>query len=390
MFLILPSPVTVRLSVTSTVPPAESRIRFPEEVSISVTPLTPNWMFLILPFPITIRLSSTSTVPPAESRIRFPVKVSISVLFDTVLAILTFLILANPEITTSSLISTVPAKESKIKFPVIVSIVLLLSTAILTCSNFAPSKPVTSPFTSRVPDIVTLSLISTVPASESIIRFPTEVSIVLSSETPILIFLDIAAPSACISAAKVVPPVINKLSSTLTVPPAESRIRFPVVVSISLFPPIPILILSIIAPPVPVNRPPLTIVKLSSTSTVPPAESRIRFPVEVSIVLSDAMPILTLSIVAPPSASRRPVKVLIPVTLRFLPTIRSFEIATPPLTIRAADDNENASVVSSIVTIFPNLVEPSTLKSCLILTELLNVTGPFSLTSPLNVTGPSN
>ena len=303
-------------------------------------------------------------------------------------AILTFLILAKPETTRSSLTSTVPEKESKIKLPVIVSIVLLLSTAILTCLNFAPAKPVTRPFASKVPEIVTLSLICTVPARESRIKFPVTVSIVLSSVTPILIFLDIAAPSACINAAKIVPPVITRLSSIVTVPPAESIIRFPVEVSISLLPEIPILTFLILAPPLPSNRP--LNVRLSFTTTVPPAESNVRFPVEVSIVLSFKIPILTLSIVAPPLASRRPVNVDIPVTLKFFPTIRSFEIATPPLTINAAEDNENASVVSSIVTIFPNLDEPSTLKSSLILTELLNVTGLFNLTSPLNVTGPSN
>ena len=35
------SPLTVKLSSTATVPPAESIVRFPEAVSISLLPVTP-------------------------------------------------------------------------------------------------------------------------------------------------------------------------------------------------------------------------------------------------------------------------------------------------------------------------------------------------------------
>jgi len=52
----------------------------------------------------------------------------------------------------------------------------------------------------------------------------------------------------------------------------------------------------------------------SSTITVPALESSVRFPEEVSISLSSAIPILTLSIVAPPFASMRPLNVDIPAT----------------------------------------------------------------------------
>ena len=78
--------------------------------------------------------------------------------------------------------------------------------------------------------------------------------------------------------------------------------------------------LSIVAPPLASRRPvnvavPVTI-KLSSMVVVPPAESIVRLPVEVSISLSPAIPILMLSISAPPLASRRPVRVLVPVTIK--------------------------------------------------------------------------
>ena len=54
----------------------------------------------------------------------------------------------------------------------------------------------------------------------------------------------------------------------------------------------------------------------SSTVTVPPAESIVRLPVDVSISLSFVIPIWILSIVAPPFASTKPVNVETPETLR--------------------------------------------------------------------------
>ena len=58
----------------------------------------------------------------------------------------------------------------------------------------------------------------------------------------------------------------------------------------------------------------LLTVRLSLTLTVPPLESSVKLPVLVSIVLSPTIPIRILSIVAPPFASRRPVNVERPVT----------------------------------------------------------------------------
>ena len=79
----------------------------------------------------------------------------------------------------------------------------------------------------------------------------------------------------------------------------------------------------------------------SSIVVVPPAESIVRFPVEVSISLSPAIPIRILSIVAPPFASRRPVNVVFPPTLRFS------EIPAPPVTIKVpvVDEVEVVPVV---------------------------------------------
>ena len=51
--------------------------------------------------------------------------------------------------------------------------------------------------------------------------------------------------------------------------------------------------------------------------TVPPAESMVKLPVEVSISLSFVTPICTLSIFAPPFPSIRPVNVDTPVTFNW-------------------------------------------------------------------------
>ena len=58
--------------------------------------------------------------------------------------------------------------------------------------------------------------------------------------------------------------------------------------------------------------------KLSSTVIVPPAESIVKFPDVVSISLLPVMPICTLSTVAPPLKSASPVNVETPVTSKFL------------------------------------------------------------------------
>ena len=85
--------------------------------------------------------------------------------------------------------------------------------------------------------------------------------------------------------ARVVIPVTTNSSSIVTSPPAESIVRFPVEVSISLLPVTPIWILSIVAPPLasiaPVNvETPVTLSvadMFTSSSSVYPSTSRFAF-----------------------------------------------------------------------------------------------------------------
>ena len=131
----------------------------------------------------------------------------------------------------------------------------------------------------------------------------------------------------------VAPPETIKVSSIVVVPPEESILKLPVEVSILLSSAMPILMLSIVAPPLasrsPVNVEVPETIKISSIVVVPPEESILKLPVEVSILLSSAIPILILSIVAPPLTSRSPVNVVLP------PTFRFFAIPTPPFIMTA-------------------------------------------------------
>ena len=80
-------------------------------------------------------------------------------------------------------------------------------------------------------------------------------------------------------------------------------------------------------------------IKLSSIVVVPSAESRIRLPVEVSISLSPEIPIWILSIVAPALASSNPSNVPTPITLRFLvvvnPETPNVAIVAIPVTFKS-------------------------------------------------------
>ena len=79
-------------------------------------------------------------------------------------------------------------------------------------------------------------------------------------------------------------------------------------------------------------------VRLSLTVVVPPAESIVKLPVLVSIVLSFVIPIWTLSILAPPLASIVPVKVLVSFTVRFLVVVRlvtpNWDMVATPVTFK--------------------------------------------------------
>jgi len=219
-------------------------------------------------------------------------------------------------------------------------------------------ESVVAPVNVETPETVKLSSIVIVPPAESSVKLPVDVSISLSFAIPMRILSISAPPLASTSPVNVETPVtanvderavgpVNvetpetvKLSSIATVPPVESSVRLPVDVSISLSLARPIRMLSISAPPLastsPVNvETPMTpnveesvvapvnvetpeTVKLSSIATVPPVESSVKLPVEVSISLLFEIPIRTLPISAPPFASTSPVNVETPETLNWL------------------------------------------------------------------------
>ena len=84
--------------------------------------------------------------------------------------------------------------------------------------------------------------------------------------------------------------------------------------------------------------------------TVPLLESNVSPPVLVSIVLSFATPIRTLSIVAPPSASRRPTKVETPDTFKLSSSVCPVTSIPPFASIKDAnvDTPETLSSSSSV------------------------------------------
>ena len=132
----------------------------------------------------------------------------------------------------------------------------------------------------------------------------------------------------------VVSPLTDRLSSTVVVPPAESIVRLPEVVSISL--PL-ILTLSTVATSLTARTARLVIpvtVKSSLTLTFPAFESRCNSPVAVSIVLLvKPGAILTLPIVALSFASTAPVNVVTPETTTLVRldsvTLNVLTVATP-------------------------------------------------------------
>ena len=107
--------------------------------------------------------------------------------------------------------------------------------------------------------------------------------------------LVVVNPTTPISSLKVEDPVMLNVSSIIVVPPAESIVKLPDEVSISLSPVTPICILSTVAPPFasiePVNVEIPVTANWSSIVIVPPAESIVRLPVDVSISLSPVTPI---------------------------------------------------------------------------------------------------
>ena len=101
-------------------------------------------------------------------------------------------------------------------------------------------------------------------------------------------------------------------------------------------------------------------VLVSSIVVVPPAESIVRFPEAVSISLSPVTPIWTLSILAPPFASSAPVKVVAPVTPKVPPTV----VAPPPVANWVAPEESKVVTEVSPVTskVLLKVVAPVTAK----------------------------
>ena len=181
---------------------------------------------------------------------------------------------------------------------------------------------VVAPVTDNVPATIVLPVVSaTVNLSVSTAIPPLAFNNPVTVVTPVTpkVLLSVVAPVT-----PKVPVTIN-LSSIVVVPSKESIVKLPEEVSISLSPEIPICILSIAAPPFASKKPVKVVelvtakvsvtIKLSSIVVVPPKESIVKFPEEVSISLSPVIPILMLSISAPPFASNKLVKVVIPATV---------------------------------------------------------------------------
>ena len=138
-------------------------------------------------------------------------------------------------------------------------------------------------------------------------------------------------------------PTTYKSSSTYTVPPAEFKVRFPVVVSIILLPATPILTLLISAPEFAsiklekVEIP--TTLSWSSIIVVPAAESKVRLPDAVSISDEPAWPILILLIFA------------YPLTSRLVSIVASDKVLNVPLTITLEFADVNTKSDNAVVNV---------------------------------------
>ena len=174
-------------------------------------------------------------------------------------------------------------------------------------------------------------------------------------------------------------PLTVKLSSTVTVPPFESIVKLPLVVSISL----PLIwTLSIVALPFTSNTPSTvvpssvvtpTTLKLSSTVTDPPLESIVRLPLSVSISLPF---IRILSIKACPVTTRVPVRLVVgraAVPLEFNNTV---PVVSGKVIVRSAVGSVTVKVVSWALSVAPSktilpviVCVPSLLKTSLFKTS---------------------
>ena len=116
---------------------------------------------------------------------------------------------------------------------------------------------------------------------------------------------------------------------------------------------------------------------LSSIATVPPAESRVRFPEAVSISLSPVTPICTLSILAPPLASRAPVMVT--------PTSKVAASATVNPSNVVAPSTSNATPTLSVEPLNVRLASSSNSPDVPAMTTLLSVRSAIAAVSAARV-----
>ena len=170
----------------------------------------------------------------------------------------------------------------------------------------------------------------------------------------------------------------------MTVPPSESIVKLPDDVSISLSPVTPIFMLPFVAPLE--LKSPLT-TTLSWIVVVPPAESIMILPLVLPSIFAVVIPTLKFPISAPPSISINPVNVDNPVTRRLFtveipkalkssPTFKFFSIPIPPSVI-SDPVSRLCELVSFVISKFPfNFIKSLTVNAALTLTTSLNVTGP--------------
>ena len=112
----------------------------------------------------------------------------------------------------------------------------------VTCKSFVVVKPATATLLLNVeiPDTSTLFTIDVVPPSDVKFKLLPTAEIALGDSIPIETLLIVAPPLPSIGPVNVDTPVTANWSSTVTVPPAESIVRFQDDVSISLSPVTPI------------------------------------------------------------------------------------------------------------------------------------------------------
>ena len=213
--------------------------------------------------PETLKISSTVTVPPAESIVRLPDAVSISLSPVTPICILSML---APPLASIAPVNVVPAAN------VVIPDILTLSKSV--CPSTSKATPTVSVAPSNV-RLASSSISPDVPAITTLLFVRSDTFAVSATRASMF-----AVPSRCRSWNS------NEDDPKSTAPSDDGTI------SVSTLP--TKLIVSPVASPkstLPFNTELPETVRLSSTVTVPPAESMVRLPDAVSISLSPVTPI---------------------------------------------------------------------------------------------------